>query len=191
MIKNQTREFSAGQRHGTTPCSTSILLHVISRKRHERKGVKKMKKLLSLVLVFVLAFSVPAQAAVKKITAAACEGEDQTDYPTITTGKTKVTLKCKSWNAPGCLIFTAPKAGTYKFSVKNYTAGSTWVSASAGSPLNEVIFGIGRTRQWNGPYSAKMKFEKGDSIYISLFQSDLETDKYENGKLTLAIKKVK
>ncbi len=150
-----------------------------------------MKKLLSLIIVLVLAFSMPAQAAVKKASAAACEGENQADYPKITTGKTRITLKCKTWNNAGCLTFTAPKAGTYKFTVKNFTAGSTWVSASVKSPLNEVIFGIGRTRQWNGPYSAKMKFEKGDSIYISLFQSDLETDKYENGKLTLVIKKVK
>ena len=150
-----------------------------------------MKRLLSLILVLVLAFSVPAQAATKKVTAEACEGENPRDYPKITTGKTRVTLKQKTWNAPGCLIFTAPKAGTYKFTVKNYTASSTWVSASVGSPLNEVIFGIGRTSSWNGPYSAKLKFKKGDSIYISMFQSDLNTDKYVNGKLTLVIKKVK
>lgn len=150
-----------------------------------------MKKLLSLILVFILAFSMPAQAAVKKVAAAACEGEAPADYPKITTGQFRVTSKNKTWNAPGCLIFTAPKAGTYKFTVKNYTAGSTWVSASVGSPLNEVIFGIGRTKSWNGPYSAKLKFEKGDSIYISMFQSDWDTGKYENGKLTLVIKKVK
>lgn len=150
-----------------------------------------MKKLLSLVLVFVLAFSVPTQAAAKKVTAAECLGEQAADYPKIKTGKTRVTLKCGTWNAPGSLIFTAPEAGTYKFTVKNYTASSTWVSASVGSPLSEVIFGIGKTDSWNGPYSAKLKFEKGDSIYLSLFQSDLKTDKYVNGKLTLVIKKVK
>ena len=150
-----------------------------------------MKKILSLVLIFVLVFSAPTQAAVKKITAAECKGEAPADYPKITTGKTRVTLKCKTWNTAGSLIFTAPKAGTYKFTVKNYTTSSTWVSSSVGSPMNEVIFGIGKNNRWNGPYSAKMKFKKGESIYLSLFQSDLKTDKYENGKLTLVIKKVK
>lgn len=149
-----------------------------------------MKKILSLILVFVLAFSMPAQAASKKVTAAKCLGEQAADYPKIKTGKTRVILKCKTWNAPGSLIFTAPKSGTYKFTVKNYTASSTWVSASIESPLNEVIFGIGKTNSWNGPYSTKLKFEKGDSIYLSLFQKDLKTDKYVNGKLTLVIKKV-
>ena len=54
---------------------------------------KMMKKLLSLVLVFVLAFSVPAQAGVKKITAKECKGEAPADYPEVKTGKTRVTLK--------------------------------------------------------------------------------------------------
>ena len=150
-----------------------------------------MKKLLSLVLVFVLAFSVPAQAAVKKITAAACEGEAPADYPEVKTGKTRVTLKCKTWNTAGCLIFTAPKAGTYKFAFKNSTSGSTLVGTSVGSPLNDSSghIHLGKTKYYEGPSSGTLKFEKGDSIYISLSQADLETENYENGKLTLVISK--
>lgn len=154
---------------------------------------KKMKKLLSLVLVFVLAFSVPAQAAVKKITAESCKGEAPADYPEISTGKSRVTLKCKTWNTAGCLIFTAPKTGTYKFTFKNSTAGSALVGTSTGSPLNDSPenLHLGSTKYHKGPDSGKLYLKKGDSVYVSLSLADLETGNYENGKLTLVIKKIK
>ncbi len=128
-----------------------------------------MKKFLSLMLIFVLAFSMPVQAAVKKITAEECKGE------------------------AGCLIFTAPKTGTYKFTIKNSTTSSILVGTSKGSPLNDSPenLNLGRRKNYQGPYSGKLQFMKGDSVYVTLSQADLETGNYRNGKVTLIIKKIK
>lgn len=145
------------------------------------------------MLIFVLAFSMPVQAAVKKITAEECKGEAPEDYPKISTGKTRITLKCKTWNTAGCLIFTAPKTGTYKFTIKNSTTSSILVGTSKGSPLNDSPenLNLGRRKNYQGPYSGKLQFMKGDSVYVTLSQADLETGNYRNGKVTLIIKKIK
>lgn len=149
------------------------------------------KKLLSIGLVFALLFSVPVQASAKKVTAVKYE-KGKKDYPKITTGTYRVTLKYAKGNG-NCIMFQARKTGTYRFKLKNTTStfGTRiylWKNQPPKSNSNSADKGIFYEGDGDSD-SAKLKLKKGDTVYISMDMNSCFD--YISGKLTLAIKKVK
>jgi len=157
----------------------------------EKIIMKNLKKLLCLALIFAFAFSMPAQAATKKVTAVDCEDGMQ-NYPAVTTGTYSVKVASDTWEngTYGCLKFKAKKAGTYKFTLKN-----------TGNPTVNIISAFGKNKVSNHQgsstktipskesISVKYKLEKGDTVYLSVCAIDCGFP--ISGKAKLVIKKVK
>ena len=154
----------------------------------QKKGettMKKFKKLLCLVLIFVLACSIPAQAAAKKVTAAKFE-QSKKDYPAVKTGKYSVIVNSSIDGEAGVVQFTAKKAGTYKFTIKK-DKNSTMIVPSVSLSKNQLLSQDAFYGMQEKP--EKYKLKKGDTVYIGIVM--VEFGMLYDDKATLVIKKVK
>jgi len=162
-------------------------LNPITNRSEEKEKIimKNLKKLLCLALIFAFAFSMPAQAAAKKVTAVKFE-EGKKDYPEVKTGKYSVTVNSSIDGGAEVVKFTAKKAGTYKFTVKkdknSQMMGPSVALFKNKFPSQDAAYG-------SQEKPVKYKLKKGDTVYVGILM--IEFGMLYDDKATLVIKKVK
>lgn len=79
-----------------------------------------MKRLLSVILVLMMVFTLPMEiCSAKTKTVKASLDSKFSDSRAITIGTTKVNLESSSWDVWKSVLFTANKSGTYKFKISS------------------------------------------------------------------------